>query len=152
MIYFGLTVRRAAKAFGIEWRTAPDQRFGNVQVIPMALLRFVMREILTHPQNRLEFQNREAEEVAMLVDAVGSHIEPGEKRILSFNELIDAARILGLFENLGLNAGELNQRLRSTIGKRLSEATGQKFGDLKFDVEGTGRYRKFSVRRDEIVL
>jgi prophage antirepressor-like protein len=149
MIYFGLTVRRASKAFGIEWRTAPDQRFGHIQVVPISLLHFVMRESLKHPETRIELKERELQDVGCLIEALGDTLSPGETRELTFNDLVDAAKKLGLFENLGLNSGPVDQRVRSVVGKQFSRASGKQFGDLRFKARNTGRYRKFVLHREE---
>lgn len=153
MIYFGLTVRRASKAFGVEWRTAPDERFGHIQVVPIALLHFVMREMLRHPETKIEIKDREQDDVAALIAALGSHLSPGESRDLTFNALFDAAKTMGLFENLKIASGKVDQRVRSVLGKRFSAASGKKFGEngeYQFEAKGTTRYRKFTIRREEV--
>jgi hypothetical protein len=146
-IYFALCVRRFSKGFGVGWVTMFDAAFGRVQVVPTALLYYVASEIAAADRNLLTsvcYEHAEPD-IEELVRRLSVHLSPGEKEQYTFQRIFEVAREGALF---GITpTTELDQQTRCVLGKRITAATGKRYGDVVFNAGGSYRRRFYVVRR-----
>ncbi|CAN5460319.1 hypothetical protein BH20VER3_BH20VER3_00720 [soil metagenome] len=144
-IYFALSTRRLARGIGVEWRTEFDERFGRVQIVPVELLSYVAHEIVRQDRALLSAGDGDDPDIDELVNLLASDVGPGEKRQYTFARVFELAREGGLF---GLMPADvLDQRTRCLFGKRITAATGKRYGNVVFDARGSYRMRHYIVRR-----
>lgn len=145
-IYFALCVRRFSKGFGIGWVTTFDPAFGRVQVVPAALLYYVAQEIAAADSQFLAYASGSDDiDLEELVRLMAADLAPGEKQQYTFRHLFEIARSAELF---GLTpATELDSRLRTMLGKRITAGSNKRYGDVLFKCGGSYRRRFYLVRR-----